>query len=171
MGNFLFSHPAALIALVLGYVLLVIEFCIPGFGLPGITGIILAVLGVITLQPTPLQALLVVAVYVALLGIALAICLRSAGSGRISKSRLVLNDVATHSENAKNSDLSYFIGKTGTAQTPLRPVGVAEFDGVRLNVASECNYIESGEPVRVTRVDGTRILVDKIENKAFRKED
>lgn len=162
MGNFLFSHPAALIALVLGYVLLIVEFCIPGFGIPGVTGIILAVLGVLTLQPTPLQALLVVAVYVALLGIALAICLRSAGSGRISKSRLVLNDVATRTETAKNNDLNYFIGKTGTAHTPLRPVGVAEFDGVRLNVASECDYIERGEHVRVERVEGTRIIVSRI---------
>ena len=36
MGNFLFSHPIALVALVLGYVLLVVEFCIPGFGVPGV---------------------------------------------------------------------------------------------------------------------------------------
>jgi len=95
LGNFLFTHPIALVALIAGYVLLVVEFCIPGFGIPGITGIILAVLGIITMQPTPLQALIVVAVYVALLGIALALCLRSAARGRISKSRLVLSDVAT----------------------------------------------------------------------------
>ena len=42
MGNFLFSHPIALVALVLGYVLLVVEFCIPGFGVPGVLGIVLA---------------------------------------------------------------------------------------------------------------------------------
>jgi len=162
LGNFLFTHPIALVALIAGYVLLVVEFCIPGFGIPGITGIILAVLGIITMQPTPLQALIVVAVYVALLGIALALCLRSAARGRISKSRLVLSDVATKAENAETNDLCYFIGKTGTAHTPLRPVGIAEFDGVRLNVVSDCDFIDRGNAVRVDRVEGKRIVVSKI---------
>ena len=162
MGNFLFSHPVALIALIVGYVLLVVEMCIPGFGIPGVTGIILAVLGVITLQPTPLQALVVVSVYVLLLCIALAICLRSAARGRISKSRLVLSDVATKAETSETNDLYYFIGKTGTAHTPLRPVGIAEFDGVRLNVVSDCDFIDRGTPVRVDRVEGKRIVVSKL---------
>lgn len=163
MGNFLFSHPIALISLVLGYIFLVIEFCIPGFGIPGITGIILAVLGIITMQPTPLQALLVVAAYVALLCIALAICLRSAAHGRISKSRLVLSDVATHPDTPESNDLNYFVGKTGITHTPLRPIGTAEFDGVRLNVASAGDYIDRGANVRVERVEGTRIIVSRIE--------
>ena len=66
MIDLLFGHPIALVALVVGYVLLVVEMCIPGFGVPGIAGIILAVLGVVTMQPTPLQALIVVVVYVVL---------------------------------------------------------------------------------------------------------
>ena len=162
MGSFLFSHPVALAALLLGYVLLVVEFCIPGFGIPGVMGIILAILGLITMQPTPLQALLVVVVYVILLCIALAICLRSAAHGRLSKSRLVLEDVATHPESSEGNDLHYFIGKTGCAHTPLRPAGIAEFDGVRLSVVSGGDYIERGAPVRVERVAGNRIVVAQI---------
>ena len=162
MGSFLFSHPAALIALVLGYVLLVVEMCVPGFGVPGIMGIILSVLGVIALQPTPLQALIVVLVFVVLLCIALAFCLRSAARGRLSKSRLVLNEVSTRGENSEASDLAYFIGKTGVAHTPLRPAGIAEFDGVRLSVLSQGDFIERGAPVRVEKVSGNRILVTSI---------
>lgn len=162
MANFLFSHPVALAALVLGYVLLVVEFCIPGFGVPGIMGIVLAVLGIITMQPTPLQALLVVVVYVALLCIALAVCLRSAANGRLSKSKLVLNEVATKAESGENNDLNYFVGKAGVAHTPLRPSGIAEFDGVRLNVVSDCDFIERGESVQVKCVKGNRIVVSKV---------
>jgi len=162
MGSFLFNHPAALLALIVGYVLLVVEMCIPGFGIPGIMGIILAVLGVITLQPTPLQALIVVMVFVVLLCIALAICLRSAARGRLSKSRLVLNEVATQGDTPETNDLNYFIGKTGTAHTPLRPAGIAEFDGVRLSVLSEGDFVERGAPVRVEKVSGNRILVARI---------
>ena len=159
MIDLLFGHPIALVALVVGYVLLVVEMCIPGFGVPGIAGIILAVLGVVTMQPTPLQALIVVVVYVVLLCIALAICLRSAAKGRLSKSRLVLNEVATKAETAESSELAYFIGKTGTAHTPLRPAGIAEFDGVKLSVVSEGDFIDKDTPVQVSRVEGKRIIV------------
>ena len=160
MIDLLFGHPIALVALVVGYVLLVVEMCIPGFGVPGIAGVILAVLGVITMQPTPLQALVLVVVYVALLCIALAFCLRSAAKGRLSKSRLVLNEVATKSETPESSELAYFIGKTGAAHTPLRPAGIAEFDGVKLNVVSEGDFIDKDTPVRVSRVEGKRIIVN-----------
>ncbi len=159
MLDLLFGHPIALIALVVGYVLLVVEMCIPGFGVPGIAGIILAVLGIITMQPTPLQALIVVVVYVLLLCIALAICLRSAAKGRFSKSRLVLNEVATKAETQERSELAYFIGKTGVAHTMLRPAGIAEFDGVKLSVVSEGDFIEKDTAVRVERVEGKRIIV------------
>ena len=160
MLDLLFGHPIALVALVVGYVLLVVEMCIPGFGVPGIAGIILAVLGIITMQPTPLQALIVVVVYVVLLCIALAVCLRSAAKGRLSKSRLVLNEVATKAEAPENSELAYFIGRAGTAHTPLRPAGIAEFDGVKLNVVSEGDFIDKDAPVRVSRVEGKRIIVN-----------
>lgn len=162
MIDLILSHPAALIALVIGYILLVVEMCIPGFGVPGILGSIIAILGLFVMQPSPLQALIVVVIYVALLGIALAICLHSAAHGRISKSPFVLNQVATQARTQETDDLAYFIGKTGVVKSTLRPVGVAEFDGVRLNVVSECDFIDAGTPVRVSRVDGKRIIVAEI---------
>ncbi len=163
MTELLFDHPVALIALALGYILLVVEMCIPGFGIPGILGTILAVLGVVTMQPSPMQAMILVIVYVALLCVALAICLRSAARGRLSKSRLVLNEVSNPQESSETNDLNYFIGKIGAAHTPLRPAGIAEFDGVRLSVVSEGDFIETGAPVRVERVEGNRIVVARIQ--------
>lgn len=162
MTGLLFDHPVALVALALGYILLVVEMCIPGFGVPGILGIVLAVLGVITMQPTPMQAMILVIVYVALLCVALAICLRSAARGRLSKSRLVLNEVSAPKDGTETNDLNYFIGKSGAAHTPLRPAGIAEFDGVRLSVVSEGDFIEAGAHVRVERVEGNRIVVVRV---------
>ena len=160
MLDLLFGHPIALVAMIVGYVLLVVEMCIPGFGVPGVAGSILAILGIVTMQPSPLQALVLVVVFVALLCIALAICLRSAAKGRLSKSKLVLNEVATPSEPA--NELDYFVGKTGKAHTPLRPAGIAEFDGVKLSVVSEGDFVEKDAPVRVNRVEGKRIIVAEI---------
>lgn len=156
MLGLLLGNPIALAALIVGYVLLVIEMCVPGFGVPGVLGTVLAVLGLFLAQPTLLQALVLVAVYVALLLIALAICLRSMAHGRLSKSRLVLKEV---SNGAGSGDPAHLIGKTGAARTPLRPAGIAELDGVRLNVVTEGDFIEKGASVRVVRASGNRVVV------------
>ena len=157
MGDLILSHPAALIAMILGYGLLVLEMYIPGFGAPGILGTILAILGLVFMQPTALQALIIVVIYVFLLSIALVICLRSASRGRFANSRFVLKDEAT-SRNAEN-ELAYFIGKQGIAHTALRPAGIAEFDGVRLNVVSQGDFIDKDAAVKVVCVEGKRIVV------------
>ena len=164
MGSLILSHPLGLIAMIAGYVLLVVEMCIPGFGVPGIAGTVLAILGLVVLQPTALQALIIVVIYVALLCVALAICMHSVSRGRLSKSRFVLNDVSTHADAPETNDLSYFIGRSGTARSALRPAGIADFDGVRLNVVSEGDFIEQGAFVRVDRVEGKRIVVSQLKN-------
>jgi membrane-bound serine protease (ClpP class) len=54
-----------------------------------------------------------------------------------------------------------WLGREGRADSPLRPAGIAAIDGQRVDVVSEGEYIEAGERVRVTRVDGNRIVVRK----------
>ena len=74
----------------------------------------------------------------------------------------MLNEVSAPSGALEDSDLNYFVGKTGTAHTPLRPAGIAELDGVRLSVVSDGDFIKAGTPVRVDRVEGRRIVVTRI---------
>jgi membrane-bound serine protease (ClpP class) len=45
------------------------------------------------------------------------------------------------------------------AATTLRPAGIARIEGARLDVVTDGEYVEAGEPVEVTRVDGNRIVV------------
>jgi len=52
-----------------------------------------------------------------------------------------------------------WLGKSGTAVTPLRPAGIADIDGQRLDVVSDGEFIASGAPITVSRVDGNRIVV------------
>ena len=99
------------VMLIVGFALVVVEMYIPGFGVPGIAGILLLIGGVIFARPTPLQALIMVVVIVALLCIALSLCMHSASRGRLAKSRLVLHDVATQAETPESNDLSYFVGR------------------------------------------------------------
>lgn len=59
---------------------------------------------------------------------------------------------------APESDRGW-LGKSGTALSPLRPAGIAEIEGERVDVVSDGELIEPGVPVVVTRVDGNRIVV------------
>jgi membrane-bound serine protease (ClpP class) len=52
-----------------------------------------------------------------------------------------------------------WLGKDGTTATPLRPAGIAYLDGERVDVVSEGEFIEAGQPIDVIRVDGNRIVV------------
>ncbi|MGH7830627.1 MAG: NfeD family protein, partial [Candidatus Binatia bacterium] len=59
---------------------------------------------------------------------------------------------------APEGDKSW-LGKGGTAVSPLRPAGIAEIEGERVDVVSDGELIDSGAPIVVTRVDGNRIVV------------
>lgn len=51
------------------------------------------------------------------------------------------------------------VGLTGVALTDLRPVGVAQIEGNRVEVLAEGGAISAGAPVRVTSVQGNQIKV------------
>ncbi len=54
------------------------------------------------------------------------------------------------------------IGDQGVAETPLRPSGIARFASARVDVVSEGEYVDAGEPVEVARVDGGRVVVRRV---------
>ena len=151
-----------LVMMLVGVGLLVFEMYVPGFGVPGISGIALLALGFVLLRPSPKQGLVLFAILAAVLCVALSICLFTASRGRLSKSKLVLNDVAVAANAAENNDMNYFIGREGVTHTPLRPAGIGEFDGVRLNVVSDGEFIAQGKPIRVQSVEGNRIVVAEL---------
>jgi membrane-bound serine protease (ClpP class) len=51
------------------------------------------------------------------------------------------------------------LGREGTAVTPLRPSGTAEFDGDRVAVVTDGDLIGAGRRIRVTEVEGNRVVV------------
>jgi len=166
LGALLLAHIPALIMVIIGFVLMVIEMYIPGFGLPGVSGILLMVIGIILTEPSPLQALILALILIALLAIAFSIAMHSLSKGRLSRSKLILNAAVNQKdENSEVEDLSYFIDRIGRTHTTLRPAGIAEFDGVKLNVVSDGDYISADRKVRVERVQGNRIVVREIREK------
>lgn len=163
LGALLLSNIPELVMMLAGFVLLVIEMYIPGFGLAGISGTALMVGGIIIMQPTPLQALILVLICVILLSIAFSLAMYSFSKGRLSRSKLVLNEALGKKDAASDEDLTYFVGKTGRTHTALRPAGIAEFDGVKLNVVSDGDFVGAQCSVCVERVEGNRIVVRRTE--------
>ena len=144
-----------IICVLAGVILLIVEAFMPGFGVPGISGIILLLAGVaMTWYEYGAMAVL------ALVGVAISVSLKSASSGRLSKSDLILND--TETPPSENADMQLLVGKEGVVKNTLRPVGTAEFDCGKLHVTSDGEYVSEGQKVRIVRVEGTQIFVNKI---------
>ena len=139
----------------------------PGFGLPGISGIILegAAIVLTYLWHGGLAALGVTVLILAIVAVAISLALRSANRGRLSKSNIILKEAET-AENGYSAtsaaDMQIFVGRKGVTSTPLRPTGLAEFDGVRLNVASQGDFIPKDTPVIVDHVEGVSVVVRRL---------
>ena len=51
------------------------------------------------------------------------------------------------------------IGRTGVAASELRPAGIAEIGGERVDVTTEGDWVKSGTPVVVVLAEGMRVVV------------
>lgn len=151
-----------LVCFILGIGLMVVEAFMPGFGLPGISGILLEVAAIVLTWFThgPVAALGMTLLVLSVVAIAISMSLRSAANGKLSRSKLILKDTESNEAGYRSAaDMEVFLGKEGETTTVLRPTGMAEFDGVKLNVVSDGEFIPAGEKVRIVRVEGSRVLV------------
>lgn len=150
------------IILVAGLALIIVEMFHPGFGAPGITGTILVVLAIVVIVKTFIEALILIIIILAVLGVALSLVLHSATKGRLSKTLILSDSLKKESGFIGTEDLEYFLGKEGVAITVLRPAGTADFDGVKLDVVSESEFIQKDSKIRIIKVEGRRIVVRQI---------
>ena len=95
--NVILTNLPLILCLITGVALLVVEVFVPGFGLPGISGIVLLGVGIGLTWNTygPVAGLAVTLIALALAGISISVSVKSAATGKLSKSALILNEV-TH---------------------------------------------------------------------------
>jgi len=157
-----------LLLLACGLALLGVElFLLPGFGVAGTLGIG-AILGSLTLtlvgsgatyEAIMWAAFRVVGAILAAIALGL-IAFRFLPRSPVGR-RLVLETAMSAEKgfaSPPETDQSW-LGKKGVAATTLRPAGIARIDGARVDVVTDGEYVEAGEPVEVIRVDGNRIVV------------
>ena len=162
-----------LLLITAGVGLLALEvFVIPGFGIAGALGIlgILAGLVLSVLGPEPSGQLIAQAAV--RVGTSLLIALAASivllrfvtrlpiGRGLVLDSGLLSAQGYTSASDADQR----WLGRNGVALTPLRPAGIAEIDGQRIDVVSNGELIDASESIQVVRVDGNRIVVARLRN-------
>ena len=54
------------------------------------------------------------------------------------------------------------VGRTGRTLTDLRPSGIALIDGRRVDVTSGSAWVDAGADIRVTSVQGLRVIVEPV---------
>lgn len=142
----------AIILILIGIMLLIAEIFIPSFGVTGVLGIISILVGVILTSDTFIGGLIL---FTIILVVAIVLMLIAYRILAAVKSPFILKE----SLNVDKDDLTFFVGKQGTAITPLRPSGTAELDGVRIDVITRGDFIEKGSPIIVETVLGKKIVV------------
>lgn len=152
--------PIAAVCIVVGVILIIIEMFTPGFAIPGISGIVLLLFGIVFTAQSFVQGLLIFLLILAILTVILVFVIRSASKGALFKSPLIhKTNETTEDGYISTVDMKVFVGKQGKAVSPLRPAGTSDFDGVRLDVVTEGEFIDKGSDVTIIKVEGRRIVV------------
>ena len=158
------ANIGGLILLVIGMVLIVVEMIIPGFGVAGISGGIALIAGLIigSSDSGPTGAMFSLLIVLVLLAIIAILIFKSALRGKLSRSPVVLNTaIDSGSTELFDEDIRELVGKSGRTLTPLRPSGIAEICGRRIDVVSEAEFIGKGEEIVVESTDGMKVLVKR----------
>jgi membrane-bound serine protease (ClpP class) len=165
-------HGFPLFLLLVGALLLAVEILlIPGFGIPGILGIVSMAAGFLFLaagttlgDAGSLTGDLALDfawkfVVTAIVGFA-AVLLASRWFPKMGPGRrlLLAGPAGTPPAPVAGPPLPAK-GEIGVARSPLRPAGTAEFDGRLVDVVSDGPLVETGERVRVSRVEGRIVTV------------
>jgi len=155
-----------------GIVLIAVEiFVIPGFGVAGISGIILVIVSIFLALTGGLELFdfdiigaAIIQLAIALVGSFILILLVAKF---LPKSTFFNKFILAEAETAERGFVSYpsekeLIGIEGIALTDLRPSGSAEINNQRYDVVTEWQYIERGKKIKVIKVEGIRVVVTEV---------
>lgn len=147
-----------IILLIAGFILVGIEMVVPGFGVPGISGIICLVAGVFLTADTIEEGIFITVVVIVILGILMTIIMGFLSQKKF-RSPIVLDEDLKAGAPINSSDLDYLLQKEGRATTDLKPAGKGDFEGIELDIFSEGPYIKKGSPIVISRINENRLMV------------
>lgn len=157
---------------VIGVGLILLEiFVVPGFGITGISGIVLVLvslfLSLVGSHPFVDFEMVSKAIIQLALSLFTAFVLVFILAKFLPKTSTFQRFVLSESEKndkgfSSHSNVKELIGSEGVALTTLRPSGTAEINGNRIDVVTESSYVEKGKRIKVIAAEGMRIVVKEI---------
>jgi len=148
----------SVILCVLGIGFLILELHTPGVGIFGVLGLLSIVACILVTAQTITQGLILTVIFFVVILILLAIFI-TFFSKRMPKTLILTESETLEQGFSGTEDMQYLMGKTGVVSTLCRPAGSVDFDGVRLDVVSDGEFIEKGTTVEVIEIEGNRIVV------------
>ncbi len=150
---------ASIIFFAAGIIFLFIEMFIPGFGIFGGLGLLSLILCIVFTANSFVSALVMILIFIVILILFALVFARSLKKGFIYKAFVHKNNEERNEGYVSNDDRSMLLGKVGKSVTILRPSGIAEFDGERVDVVTDGDFIPRGSAVEVVSVAGRRVAV------------
>ena len=158
-----------LILILVGILLIALEvLVIPGFGVAGILGIAAIVFAVFRIfQDDAVTVVSLSTLFGAvMLGLAFWMLPNTRFGRALTLSTRLTNEVSDPEKAKLVGEKNHLLGQTGVALSDLRPAGVARFNGERVDVVTEGDFISSGSEIEVLRVEGNRVTVRSAQNQA-----
>ena len=146
-----------IILLILGIVAIGLEFLLPG-GILGVIGVVVIAVAVVLCFSSfgPGAGLALAGGAIVFVLVTLMLWLKYFSRTGVGKKFLLQESVKIdHSQDR----LAALVGQEGVAKSDLRPVGKGLFGEERFDVVAEAGTIDSNTPIKVIKVDGTRIVV------------
>ena len=149
-----------IVLLIIGFILVGIEMVVPGFGAPGISGIVCLIGGIILTAKNIEEGLTITVVVVVILAVMMTVVMVFL---KHVKSPVILDtEIKSTQGYISVSDMEYLVGKEGMAVTDLRPAGKCDIEGVEFDVRTEGRYIMRGNKVMISRIHENMIMVKEI---------
>lgn len=147
---------------VMGIVLLLVEAMMPGFGVAGISGVILVFASVVMISSSFFQAMLIMVGTIAV-AILLIIALYKLGYGKGFLKSMILSTEQKNEEGYVSAKgYEEYLGMRGTVITPLRSAGTVLIGEKRIDAVSEAEFINKDVEVEVIKIEGSRIVVRRV---------
>ncbi len=150
-----------ILLLIAGFILIGVEMVVPGFGVPGISGIVCLMAGIFLTADSIEQGVLITVVVIVALGILMTIIMGFLSQKKF-KSPIILDTDVKAGVPIDSSDLTYLLGKEGVAATDLKPAGKGDFEGVELDIFSEGQYIKKGTRIVISKVNQKKLMVKEL---------
>ena len=154
----------SVILFAVGIIMTGIEIFRPGFGAAGISGIVLLAAGILVTAKDFRQGLILLAAVAVAVLILFVIAVTVMSGGRLPKKSVLKEETDSGSGYVAVRDSSDLMGRCGRAVTMLRPAGMADICGQRVDVVSRGDFIEQGAEVEVVEISGSRIVVKNKED-------